>query len=892
MGVDSLKKTLFAHGAVAVAVWSACIGLLAGLTLHLLHQGTIKAAESEARNYFELNLSYRAWAARMGGLYVPVDRATPNPYLNLSRRDRTTTLGERLTLVNPAYMTRMVFDSIKQSRSNPVVSKITSLKPLNPDNAPDGWESEALRAFERGEREPRSQVTLLNGEPYLRFIALFATEQACLDCHGHQGYRVGDVRGGITIAIPMRSLYAKEGEQRNNLVAGYLLLWGMGSTGIVLSARRRSAYQEQLHDSQENFRTICDWTQDWEYWVDPKGGMRYVSPSCLEHTGYPQADFLKDPDLVARLVHSEDQPLYARHLEVMRGDEPQRPDSVEFRIRTREGALRWMHQVSRPVFTQGGYQGHRVSTRDVTDRKSAEQSLQQAVAALRENEGKLRVLFDVMQAGIIQVDRDEVVTFANQRMAEMLGLPMEELLGSAYSCHVHPDQRGEALLSLRRLLDGTQPSTNLERHYRRKDGSDFWGYLSGRRLDSPDGNSLCVVATITDLSGLKSAQEERLKSEQQMLHVQKLESLGVLAGGIAHDFNNILLAIMGNVSLALYKTPAGSAVEHHLHQIELAADKAADLSRQMLAYSGKGRFILEALDLNLLVREMTSILEVSITKKAALQFNLAPGLPNIVADPTQIRQIVMNLAINASEAIGERSGTISITTGSRFCDQCYLAGISAGEELAEGVFVFLEVADDGCGMDRDTLQRIFEPFFTTKFTGRGLGMSAIQGIVRGHKGAVQVSSEPGRGSSFRIYLPASDQAVASCLKGAELGQWQGAGTVLLVDDEEPVRAVASEMLRQLGFEVVCAVDGQDALRLYREDPERIELVLMDLNMPQLGGEETFHELRRINAAVRVVLSSGFSEQEVTRKFLGQGLAGFLQKPYTLESLKETLSMLF
>jgi two-component system cell cycle sensor histidine kinase/response regulator CckA len=485
-----------------------------------------------------------------------------------------------------------------------------------------------------------------------------------------------------------------------------------------------------------------------------------------------------------------------------------------------------------------------------------------------------------------------VVTFANQRMAEMLGLSMDELLGSAYCSHVHPDQRGEALLSLRRLLDGTQPSTNLERRYRRKDGSEFWGYLSGRRLDSPDGKSFCVVATVTDLSDLKSAQEERLKSEQQMLHVQKLESLGVLAGGIAHDFNNILLAIMGNVSLALYKTPPASAVEHHLHQIELAADKASDLSRQMLAYSGKGRFILEALDLNLLVREMTSILEVSITKKAALQFNLAPRLPNIVADPTQIRQIVMNLAINASEAIGERSGTISITTGSRFCDQCFLGGISAGEELADGVFVFLEVADDGCGMDRDTLQRIFEPFFTTKFTGRGLGMSAIQGIVRGHKGAVQVSSEPGRGSSFRIYLPASDQAVAPCRKAAELGQWRGAGTVLLVDDEEPVRAVASEMLRQLGFEVVIAVDGEDALRLYRENRDRIKLVLMDLNMPQLSGEETFHELRRINAAVRVVLSSGFSEQEVTRKFLGQGLAGFLQKPYTLGSLTETLNTLF
>ncbi|HBG05243.1 MAG TPA: histidine kinase [Geobacter sp.] len=993
-----------------IAVWTLFIVLLAALTLHLQHLGTIRSAQSEARDYFSLNRSYRAWAAGMGGLYVPADKVAPNPYLDSRRRTLTTREGKELTLVNPAYMTRIVFESLKASSPNPVVSKITSLKPLNPSNAPDPWEREALAAFERGEGAERTEVTTLYGKPYLRFMSRFMTEQDCLDCHGQQGYRLGDVRGGIAISIPLAGYYATESRNRNNQLAGYLLLWGVGSTGIALSSRRRSAYQDKLRESEEKFRTICDWTQDWEYWIDQHGAMKYVSPSCLEHTGYRPEEFLEDPDLVSSLVHPEDLHLFHEHL--VQGSAAEQPpsQSIEYRIVTRDGLVRWMHHACRPVFSRGQYLGHRVSSRDVTERKlaqqelavraellnwvsdsvlvidrsgrivdanetswrtrgftrvellsmsfadlssaehaarvgqrlesifekgaaflesehrlkdggtihvevntrvidyrgepailssirditerrRAEQSLRQAEAALRENESKLRVIFDVMQAGIIQMDPAGVVSFANQRMAEMLGLPMAELLGSAYCSHIPAEQRQAAQLHLQQLLDRETESFHYERRYQRKDGSEFWGYITGRRLTAPDGRSYSLVATIADMTELKSAEEKRHKSEQQMLHVQKLESLGVLAGGIAHDFNNILLAIMGNVSLALYRVSPGSAVEPHLQQIERAAEKAADLARQMLAYSGKGRFVLESLDLNQLVQEMTAMLEVSISKKAALRCHLGQKLPCIVADPTQMRQIVMNLAINASEAIGERSGVISIATGSRFCDRGYLCETWLNDELPEGDYVFLEVADTGCGMDQETIGRIFEPFFTTKFTGRGLGMAAILGIVRGHKGAIKVYSEPGRGSSFRVYFPSSGEPVLPIGRAPGCEQWRGEGTVLLVDDEETIRAIGSEMLSELGFDVLNAADGREALQLYRLKGDQITLVLMDLNMPQLSGEETFHELRSIDPLVRVVLSSGFSEQEVTRKFLGKGLAGFVQKPYTLGTLRDTLSRL-
>ena len=311
----------------------------------------------------------------------------------------------------------------------------------------------------------------------------------------------------------------------------------------------------------------------------------------------------------------------------------------------------------------------------------------------------------------------------------------------------------------------------------------------------------------------------------------------------------------------------------------------------MLAYSGKGRFVLEAIDLNRLVREMTSMLEVSLSKKAVLRFHLADHLPGIVADPTQIRQIVMNLAINASEAIGEASGVITIATGSRDCDRGYLAESWLNEELPAGDYVFLEVSDTGCGMGKETVERIFEPFFTTKFTGRGLGMAAILGIVRGHKGVVKVYSEPGKGSTFKILFPASQRRVQVSRPTPTSEGWRGEGTVLLVDDEETVREVARAMLTELGFDVITAVDGSEALELYRLHRDRISLVLMDLNMPNLSGEEAFHALRAMDSQVRVILTSGFSEQEVTRKFLGQGLEGFVQKPYTLAALRSVVSRL-
>jgi signal transduction histidine kinase/CheY-like chemotaxis protein len=400
-----------------------------------------------------------------------------------------------------------------------------------------------------------------------------------------------------------------------------------------------------------------------------------------------------------------------------------------------------------------------------------------------------------------------------------------------------------------------------------------------------------LLVTVRDISERKHAEDERLKFEKQILHAQKLESLGVLAGGIAHDFNNILTTVIGNADLALRRINPESPAVDNLHSIGKAAARAADLAKQMLAYSGKGKFVIGNHDINALLEEMLHILQVSISKKAVLRLNLTRPLPPIEADATQIRQVIMNLVINASEAIGNKSGVIAINTGCMDCDRSYLKDVWLNENLTDGLYVFIEIADSRCGMDKDTLTKLFDPFFTTKFTGRGLGMAAVLGIVRSHKGAVKIYSEPDKGSTFKILLPASGKPTEIFNNEYRNDHWKGSGTVLLVDDEETVRGIGAEMLKELGFDVVTANDGCEALEAYKAETD-FRFVILDLTMPHMDGEQCYRELRKLNPDVKVILSSGFSESEVTQKFAGKGLAGFIQKPYKLSVLQEGIMGLY
>jgi signal transduction histidine kinase/ABC-type amino acid transport substrate-binding protein/ActR/RegA family two-component response regulator len=388
--------------------------------------------------------------------------------------------------------------------------------------------------------------------------------------------------------------------------------------------------------------------------------------------------------------------------------------------------------------------------------------------------------------------------------------------------------------------------------------------------------------------GRRAAERERLLMEQQMQHVQKLESLGLLAGGIAHDFNNLLTAMLGHLNIAQVRLSPESPAVPALANLERIIHRTAELTRQMLAYSGKGRFVVQHHDMNRVISEMVHLLEVSISKKVALRLTLAESAAPIKADAAQIQQVLMNLVTNAADAIGDKDGTIRISTAVARLDRAYLDQVFHGQELQPGDYTILEVQDTGCGMSPETLSRIFDPFFTTKPTGHGLGLSATLGILRGHHAGLKIYSEQGRGSTFKVLFPSAGSAPEQ-KSPPQVSQASLEGLrVLLVDDEAILRESTTEALRTLGVKVTLAADGQEAVDLVAGNSGAFDLVFMDLTMPRMDGRRAFQEIQKICPGLPVVLTSGYNEQESIQDFIGRGLAGFLQKPYTLNALRETL----
>lgn len=498
------------------------------------------------------------------------------------------------------------------------------------------------------------------------------------------------------------------------------------------------------------------------------------------------------------------------------------------------------------------------------------EELRRVMTELEQSRNQFSLLFHQAPIGYLVLNDVGLIQEINETFCRMVSRTRDQLMGSPFSECMEGDDRG-VFLARYRAFFMAPAGKSLEALILRSQGPAFFAHMEGTviRLTlgrQPATNAPLLLLSVTDITERKWAEEKRLQMERQMQQTQKLESLGVLAGGIAHDFNNLLTIILGNASLALDEMPSLSPARDSLKAIEATSLRAAELCRQMLAYSGKGRFVIENIRMNDLIGEMISLLKASISKKAILNLNLKEPLPPLRGDPSQIRQVLMNLVFNASEAIGEHGGVITISTGMMECSNEDISEIYLDDNLTEGLYVWLEVSDTGCGMDHETQRRIFEPFFTTKFTGRGLGLSAVLGIVRGHKGALKVYSEPGRGTTFKVLFPAAESdrpLVPQSSSNIQHSDWKGAGTVLLVDDEESVRNLGNRMLERLGFKVLIAVDGQQALETFRELHNEIVLVILDLTMPYMDGEETFRELRRIDQKVRVIMSSGYTESEIT-----------------------------
>jgi PAS domain S-box-containing protein len=513
---------------------------------------------------------------------------------------------------------------------------------------------------------------------------------------------------------------------------------------------------------------------------------------------------------------------------------------------------------------------------------------EQARQALRESEERYRIVTEISRDSIEVVNETGEVIFVNPAEEELFGYTPEECFARKFRDWldiVHPDDRDRVTEQYRRVEEGSETVYYEPMRVRHKDGRWVWIKAIATSYLSASGERYIMEVT-QDITEQVEAEQRRQKLEEQRKEAQRLESLGVLAGGIAHDFNNIMVSVLGFSDLALHALPPFSPARPLIEKIMKGGERAAELCSQMLAYSGKGQLAVGAIDLNAVVEEMSQLLEVSISKKAVVKYELAANLPAVEADATQLPQIVMNLIVNASEAIGEKSGVIRVSTGVMECDGDYRKNaFLSGEDIAEGVYVYFEVSDTGCGMDEETKRKIFDPFFTTKSTGRGLGLATVLGIVRAHKGAIEFHSEPGEGTTVRALFPAAQRPAESLATETPVPEgWRGNGTILLVDDEEPVLEVGGMMLERAGFIVRTATDGREALEVFRQCQADIVCVVLDLVMPNMDGGETLTELRRIQEDVKVVLSSGYHERDVTERLAGMGFAGFLKKPYTEDAL--------
>ena len=470
-----------------------------------------------------------------------------------------------------------------------------------------------------------------------------------------------------------------------------------------------------------------------------------------------------------------------------------------------------------------------------------------------------------------------LITNWNPAAERMYGYRADEIVGKTAALLAPSKDADEFDVMLARLTTEDQPGSS-EMIRLRKDGQVICvsATISPIRNNEGKNRGVCVIA--------RDVTEQR-KSEQQMREMQKLESLGLIAGGVAHDFNNLLVGILGHASLALEQLSPASPIRLSIEKVVAASERAAHLTRQLLAYAGKGRFVSAPLDLSQTVREISSLLQISIPKNVQLQMDLNDSLPPVEADPGQMQQLIMNLIMNGAEAIpSEQNGTVRVTTETQKVDVEYATANYAGETIKPGMYVTVQVDDTGVGMDASVQSKIFDPFFTTKFTGRGLGLSAVIGIVRGHNGTIRVHSVPGKGTTMKVLLPAKDNSARAPALNLVDSPLEGSGLVLVVDDEDVVRATAKLALQRYGYEVLVAENGQAGVDLFRAYANQIDVVLLDMTMPVMSGQEAFQHMRLTRSDVRVILSSGYNEVESVRRFTSKGLAGFLQKPYTAAQL--------
>ena len=648
---------------------------------------------------------------------------------------------------------------------------------------------------------------------------------------------------------------------------------------LLCDITRQKQMEKALKESELKYRQAVDSASDIIFTCDMKGNFILVNPAGCAISGYPLEDFqrMNYLDVVAADHRSRVQKHYFRQFL-----KRQASSYIEFPIVTRQGKTVWLGQSANLKMVEGEPAGFHAVSRDITERILVER-------ALRDSETRLRTIFETVSDGIFLIDLDGKCLDVNPAGCRIFGCEREEILNSDINLLLY-SENADAALSIAELSSSDEKTLS-DQSLRKKDGSEIWVEMTITPIRLEDRD--LRLGIMCDITERKRSEHQRRELEARIQQSQKYESLAVLAGGTAHYFNNLLTSVIGNASMALMEMSPSSPERESVESIERVAKNAAALTSQILAYSGRGRFVVKPVNLSQFLKETTQLIKIALSEKVSVNYNLADMIPNIEADPSQIRQLIVNLTTNSNEAIDEAGGSVNISTGSMYCGRDYLKKTYIYEDQPEGQYVYLEISDTGCGMDGDTLKKLFDPFFSTKFTGRGLGMAAVLGIVRGHNGAILTESEPGRGTTVRVLFPAVTESVQvrrdttpddERLKGKE--------TILVVEEEEGVRNLLERSLSRFGYMVVMVKNGMQGVKTLEENPGRIDAVLLDLNLPVMNTSEYIEKMRSLNPEVKIILTSRYSRELAVEQFEGLRLDGFIQKPYTpmivLEKVREAL----
>ena len=718
-------------------------------------EAAVDLATVDARSTYNKDLVYRRWASLQGGVYVKASEKTPpNPYLShIPHRDITNQFGENLTLVNPAYMTRQVHELGHEQYG--YQGHITSLNPLRPENKPDPWEEEVLKNFQQGTKETTA-IAPINGEPHLRFMRAMITEESCLKCHGSQGYTVGEVRGGVSVSVPMKPYLAIAENMRYQSTLAHISIGILGLFGLWLAGRMIFRSQRALEKQQKQLELALHGADlgawDWNL----STGELVVNRRWLSMLGYRETEMVSKFDEWKERIHPDDFPVI-----------------------------------------QGIFQTH---------------------------------------------------------------------------------------------INGESESYESEHRLKHKNGEWIWVLAKGRVIErNENGKAIRACGTHLDITQRKQNELENQKLEEKLRQAQKLESVGRLAGGIAHDFNNLLTTITGNVTLAIMDLPPDDELMEPLNEVNLAATRAANLTRQLLAFSRKQVIQPKVIDLNELIQHTHKMLVRLIGEDVELKTIPLEGLGRVLVDPGHMEQILLNLAVNARDAMPQ-GGTLFIETGE----------VELNEEYAEynlqippGRYVMLAVSDTGTGMTEETKTNIFDPFFTTKEAGKGtgLGLATVYGIVKQSQGSIQVYSELGKGSTFKVYLPVAQEGAEHYQPFEEVPFKKFSGgteTILVVEDERSVGSTAIKILKGLGYQVQYAENGVVALGYLENTKQHFDVLLTDIVMPKMNGRELAQRFVQERPNIKVIYTSGYTENVISHQNrLDEGVH-FLGKPYSPQALAKKI----